>query len=145
MKLVIQKVKEASCSINDELKSSIKKGYMILVGIEEGDIKEKAAKLALKTSKLRIFEDGDGKLNLDIHQVKGSILSISQFTLLADCKKGNRPSFVKAMRGEEAKNLYLYFNECLRHENLIVEEGVFGADMQIGLINDGPTTIILEE
>lgn len=114
------------------------------MGFGLNDTRENAEKMAKKVSKLRVFEDDNGKMNLDIHQVGGSILSISQFTLLADPSSGNRPSFTGAMKGEESSKLYDYFNEELRKEGLVVKTGVFGADMKIDLINDGPVTIILE-
>ena len=114
------------------------------MGFGLNDTRENVDKMVKKVSKLRIFEDENGKMNLDIHQVKGSVLSISQFTLLADPTSGNRPSFTEAMKGEESTKLYDYFNEELRKEGLVVETGVFGADMKIDLINDGPVTIILE-
>ena len=117
---------------------------MVLVGMGQGDEKDIVEKFAQKVSKLRIFEDDNEKMNLSIHDVNGSILSISQFTLYADASKGNRPSFVNALEPNKAKELYLYFNECLRKENIIVEEGIFGADMKIDLLNDGPVTIILD-
>lgn len=144
MKLVIQRVKHASCTVDNNITGKCEKGYMILVGIGQDDTKEIVEKMASKVSKLRNFEDENGKINLSIHDVEGTILSISQFTLYADLSKGNRPSFVNAKNGQEAKELYLYFNECLRKENLHVEEGIFGADMKIDLLNDGPVTIIMD-
>ena len=144
MKLVIQRVKYASCTVDNKVTGKCDKGYMILVGIGIDDTKEIVSKLATKVSKLRIFEDENEKMNLSIHDVGGSVLSISQFTLYADSSKGNRPSFVNAKNGEAAKELYLYFNECLKNENLHVEEGIFGADMKVELLNDGPVTIILD-
>lgn len=144
MRLVIQRVKQASCVVEDKVTGSIENGFMILVGIKVSDTLKDVEKLANKVSKLRIFEDENGKMNLDIHSVNGKILSISQFTLYGDAKKGNRPSFTEAMNGEKAKEFYLYFNECLRKEGLIVEEGIFGADMKISLINDGPVTILID-
>ena len=144
MKLVIQRVKHASCTVDNNIVGKCDKGYMILVGIGQDDTKEIVSKFANKVSKLRIFEDENEKMNLSIHDVGGNILSISQFTLYADASKGNRPSFVNAKNGPEAKELYLYFNECLRNENIHVEEGIFGADMKIDLLNDGPVTIILD-
>jgi len=144
MRLVIQRVKYARCTIDNVVTGKCDKGYMILVGLTHTDTKEIVEKLATKVSKLRIFEDADEKMNLSIFDVNGSILSISQFTLYADATKGNRPSFVDAMKPDEAKELYLYFNECLRNLNIHTEEGVFGADMKIELLNDGPVTIILD-
>ena len=145
MKLVIQRVIEASCIINNEIYSSIGKGFMVLVGLGINDNKEIVYKMANKLSKLRIFEDENDKINKSLDDVNGSILSISQFTLYADTKKGNRPSFINALAGDKAKELYDYFNECLRELNIDVKTGVFGGDMKINLINDGPVTIIMEE
>jgi len=144
MRLVIQRVKHASCKVNDVITGSCKKGYMILVGMGHEDDESVVEKLALKVSKLRVFEDENDKMNLSIHDVEGSVLSISQFTLYADCAKGNRPSFTNAMEPQRAKELYLYFNACLRNENIHVEEGVFGADMKVELLNDGPVTILMD-
>ena len=144
MRMVVQRVKEASCTVEGKICGAISQGFMVLVGIGVGDDKETARKMALKLSKLRVFEDDGGKMNLDIYAVKGSILSISQFTLYADAAKGNRPSFTDAMKGEEANELYEYFNDCLRELDLEVETGIFGADMAVKLWNDGPVTVILD-
>ena len=144
MKLVIQRVSEASCTVDGTVTGSIGKGFMVLCGFGTDDNGQIAKRMAEKLSKLRIFEDEEGKINRSLYDVGGSILSISQFTLLADCRKGNRPSFTDALKGEEAKHLYDYFNECLRDLGLPVEEGIFGADMKISLINDGPVTIVLD-
>lgn len=144
MRLVIQRVQEASCVVEGKVTGSITKGFMILVGIKESDTIKEVEYLARKVSKLRIFDDEGGKMNLDIHQINGAILSISQFTLLAQTRKGNRPSFVEAKRGEEAIVLYEQFNHLLRQEGLTVQTGVFGADMKIHLVNDGPVTIVME-
>ena len=144
MKLVIQRVNHASCTVENNITGKIDIGYMILVGFGLNDDKSIVEKMAEKVSKLRIFEDEDGKINKSIFDVNGKILSISQFTLYADCKKGNRPSFTNALGGDKAIELYKYFNECLRKLNLEVEEGKFGADMKIELLNDGPVTIILD-
>ena len=144
MRLIIQRVENANCKVNENITGIIDTGYMILVGLGLNDNKDVVAKMAEKVSKLRIFSDENGKINLSIHDVKGKILSISQFTLYADCAKGNRPSFTNALGGQEAKELYLYFNECLRKLGIEVEEGIFGADMKIALLNDGPVTIILD-
>ena len=144
MRLVIQKVSEASCTVEGKITGQIENGYMVLVGIGLDDNEEIAEKMALKLSKLRIFDDEQGKINLSIYDVKGKILSISQFTLYADCHKGNRPSFTDALGGERALELYRYFNECLRKLDLEVEEGIFGAEMKIALVNEGPITIVLD-
>jgi len=144
MKLVIQRVSKASCTVDGNITGSINIGYMVLVGFGLNDEKSIVEKLATKMSKLRIFEDEEGKINKSIYDVGGKVLSISQFTLYADCSKGNRPSFTNALGGDKAIELYKYFNECLRNLNLEVEEGIFGADMKIELLNDGPVTIILD-
>ena len=118
---------------------------MVLVGVTEGDTKKEADLLAKKIAQMRVFEDAEGKMNLGLKDVSGAILSISQFTLYADCKKGNRPSFIKAARPETAEPLYDYFNELLRTRyGLQVETGRFGADMKVDFINDGPVTILLD-
>ncbi len=144
MRLVVQRVTEASCTVDDQITGKIGRGYMVLVGLGLTDKEETVEKMAVKLSKLRIFDDENGKINRSIHDVDGKILSISQFTLYADAKKGNRPSFTDALGGDRAKELYLYFNECLRNLSLEVEEGIFGADMKIALVNDGPVTVILD-
>ncbi|MBQ1810861.1 MAG: D-tyrosyl-tRNA(Tyr) deacylase [Erysipelotrichaceae bacterium] len=144
MRLTVQRVSEASCTVEGELISSIGQGYMVLVGFSVDDNEEIAKKMAQKLSKLRVFSDEQGKMNLDIHAVNGEILSVSQFTLYGDARKGNRPSFVRALGGPEAIKLYDYFNQCLREEGLQVKTGIFGADMKIALVNDGPVTIWLE-
>ena len=144
MKLVVQRVSEASCTVDNKITGKIGRGFMVLVGLGLGDTEETVEKMAVKLSKLRIFEDGNGKINRSIFDIDGKILSISQSTLYADAKKGNRPSFTDALGGEKAKDLYLYFNECLRKLSIEVEEGIFGADMKVALVNDGPVTIILD-
>lgn len=143
MRLVVQRVKEASVTIDNEVVGKINKGFLIYVGITDTDTEVEVEKLARKISGLRIFEDNEGKMNLDIMQVDGEILIISQFTLYADMKRGNRPSFIKAARPEHAIPLYEMFVSLLR-ENHHVEAGVFGADMKIHSINDGPVTIIYD-
>lgn len=144
MKVVLQKVSKASVSVEGNVLSEIKQGFMLLVGVKTGDTKAEADYLANKVSKMRVFEDQDDKMNLSIHDVKGEILSISQFTLLANTKKGNRPSFIEAARPVEATALYEYFNGKLREAGLTVAEGQFGAHMEVGLVNDGPVTIVLD-
>ncbi|MDH6367280.1 MULTISPECIES: D-aminoacyl-tRNA deacylase [unclassified Breznakia] len=144
MRVLIQRVKHASVTIDGALYSEIQQGYVLLVGITTDDTKEISEKLAKKVAQLRIFEDEDGKMNFDIQQVGGSILSISQFTLYADTKKGNRPGFSRAARPEQANPLYEMFNEQLRTHGLHVKTGVFGADMKVELCNDGPVTIMLD-
>lgn len=144
MKLVIQKVSHASCTVEGNITGKIGVGFMVLVGFTHTDDETITRKMAEKMSKLRIFEDENGKINKSIYDVGGSVLSISQFTLYANCKKGNRPSFDKAMPGNLSTKLYDYFNECLRDLGLTVETGIFGADMKIELLNDGPITIVLD-
>ena len=144
MRLVVQRVLEADCKVDNHITGSIDTGYMVLVGIGQKDDEKIVEKMAEKLSKLRIFSDENDKINLSIHDVGGRILSISQFTLYADCSKGNRPSFTDALGGERANELYRHFNKCLRNLGIEVEEGIFGADMKISLVNDGPVTIILD-
>ena len=144
MRLVVQRVSKAECKVEDHITGSIDVGYMVLVGLGVNDDEKIVGKMAEKLSKLRIFSDENDKINLSIHDVKGKILSISQFTLYADCAKGNRPSFTDALGGDKARELYRYFNECLRKLDIEVKEGIFGADMKISLTNDGPVTIILD-
>ena len=144
MRLVVQRVIEASCTIDNEIYSEIDKGFMVLVGLGINDNKEIVNKMANKLSKLRIFEDEEGKINKSLSDVGGSILSISQFTLYADTKKGNRPSYINAMRGEDSIKLYDLFNEELR-KFVKVETGKFGAEMIVNITNDGPVTIMLEK
>ena len=144
MRLVVQRVSKAECKVEDHITGSIDVGYMVLVGLGVNDDEKIVGKMAEKLSKLRIFSDENDKINLSIHDVKGKILSISQFTLYADCAKGNRPSFTEALGGDKARELYRYFNESLRKLDIEVEEGIFGADMKISLTNDGPVTIILD-
>lgn len=145
MRVVVQKVKRAAVSSNGKLINKINNGYYLLVGITHTDNEEIAYKLALKISKLRIFEDNEGKLNLSIKDVNGEILSISQFTLYADAKKGNRPSFVLAAKKDLALPLYNKFNEMLNELGIKTYEGQFGEYMEIDCVNDGPATILLEE
>ena len=144
MKAVVQRVSEASVSIEGQVISEIKQGFMILLGVKKGDTLEDADYLVRKIANLRVFEDESGKMNQAIKEKQGSILSISQFTLLANTKKGNRPSFVEAENPDEAKEMYHYFNEALRKQEIEVSEGKFGADMQVSLINDGPVTIVFD-
>ncbi len=144
MKLVVQRVTEASCTVDGKVTGSIGHGFMVLVGFGLEDDEATARKMAEKLSRLRIFDDEEGKINRSIFDVNGKILSISQFTLYANCCKGNRPSFTDALSGERAIRLYEYFNSCLRDLSLEVEEGIFGADMKISLVNDGPVTIVLD-
>lgn len=145
MRIVLQRVKSASVSIEGTVVGEIEQGFLLLVGVGPDDTRDDASYLARKIAGMRIFSDENGKMNLSINQVGGKILSVSQFTLFADTKKGNRPSFTGAASPEAANKLYEEFNEILRTEyGLIVETGEFGADMQISLVNDGPVTIILD-
>ncbi|MEE8808394.1 MAG: D-aminoacyl-tRNA deacylase [Lactimicrobium sp.] len=144
MRTVIQRVSEASVTIDGSVHGKIGRGYMILVGIADSDDETVVNKMADKIAKLRIFEDENGKMNLNLEQVSGSVLSISQFTLYADCRKGNRPSFSGAGKPDHAKKMYLYFNEVMRRYGFDVQEGIFGADMKVRLLNDGPVTIVLD-
>lgn len=144
MKFVIQRVKEASCTVEREVTGQIKKGFCVFIGVSNDDTKEIADKMIKKLIGMRIFEDENGKTNLALKDVGGSLLLISQFTLYADCKKGNRPSFINAGNPELANNLYEYIISECKKEIPTVEMGVFGADMKISLINDGPFTIVLD-
>ncbi|MDR2661314.1 MAG: D-tyrosyl-tRNA(Tyr) deacylase [Lactobacillaceae bacterium] len=144
MKVILQRVNSALVSVDNKIIEKIDKGFLLFVGIQKNDSNEEISYLANKISKIRIFEDQNFKMNLDIQNINGTILSISQFTLLADTKKGNRPSFSNAEIPEIAKKLYLDFNQKLRDYGLIVKEGIFGADMKILLENDGPVTIIFD-
>ncbi|MBL7159220.1 D-tyrosyl-tRNA(Tyr) deacylase [Candidatus Microgenomates bacterium] len=145
MKAVIQRVRSAKVTINHQIVGEIKKGLVILLGVKEGDIENQAKTLAKKIANLRIMSDKEDKMNLSVKDVGGEVLVVSQFTLLADCKKGNRPSFIKAAHPEFAKELYLKFIEELKNLGIKkVAVGEFGAIMDIHLINDGPVTIVLD-
>lgn len=144
MKLVIQRVTEASVSIEENCVGKIGRGYLVLLGVGEGDNEEIAEKMFEKMMKLRIFADEDGKTNCSIKDVKGELLIVSQFTLYADCRKGNRPSFIKAGKPDRAKELYEYFLQLAEERYGSCEHGEFGADMQVSLCNDGPFTIVLD-
>ena len=145
MRVVVQRVLSASCTIDGKLYSKIEKGYLLLVGFTHSDSIKEVKYLAKKIANLRVFEDENGKMNLSLKTVDGKILSISQFTLYADTKDGNRPAFINAMKPKEASELYDMFNEELRGYDIEVLTGVFGADMKINLVNDGPVTIIYDE
>lgn len=144
MRVVVQRVKHASVTIEGRIKGEIEQGFVLLVGIHEADTLREAEYLAKKIAQLRVFEDETGKMNRSLADVSGAILSISQFTLYAQTKKGNRPSFVKAARPEVANPLYEAFNQELRVHGIPVETGEFGADMDVALINDGPVTILYD-
>ena len=145
MRVVIQRTKEASVSVEGKVVGKIEKGFMILFGAKIGDTEKEAIYLAKKIAALRVFSDDNGKMNLSLSDIGGEILLISQFTLFADCKKGNRPSFILAEKPQLADKLYEIFNEeLLKNGVKKVEKGVFGADMQVNLLNDGPVTIIMD-
>lgn len=144
MRFLIQRVTEATVTIDQQVTGKIDKGFLVLIGISQNDTEEIAGKMVKKLLGLRIFEDADGKTNLDLKSVSGSLLLVSQFTLYADCKKGNRPSFVNAGAPDHANRLYEYIIELCRRENFPVETGRFGADMRVSLVNDGPFTVLLD-
>ena len=144
MRVVVQRVNKAQVTTDNEVVGKIKRGFLVLVGLREGDELDQVKKAADKIAKMRIFEDEDGKTNLSLKDVNGEILSVSQFTLLANTKKGNRPSFVEAMRPPKSKDLWENFNQELENRGFHVETGEFGADMQVSLENDGPFTIVLD-
>jgi len=144
MKFVIQRVTRAQVSVNNEVIGKIGKGFLVLVGIGKADDEKIADKLVQKLVNMRIFEDENGKTNLGLKDVNGELLIISQFTLYADCKKGNRPSFTEAGAPQDANRLYEYILEKCRAEIETVQHGEFGADMKVELLNDGPFTIILD-
>ena len=145
MRVVIQRCSRAEVRIDGEVVGQIGRGFMLLVGVTDGDTEREADLLAKKTAQMRVFEDAEGKMNLSLNDIGGAVLSISQFTLYADCRKGNRPSFIRAARPETAKPLYDYFNHVLREQyGLQVEAGRFGADMKVDFVNDGPVTILLD-
>lgn len=144
MKVVLQRSKQASVTVDGEIKGSIAAGVVLLVGVTQEDTEKDAAWLADKIVNLRIFEDESGKMNESLLDRGGSILSVSQFTLYGDCKKGRRPNFMKAAGGEQANTLYKMFNGFLREKGVHVETGIFGAMMDVSLVNDGPVTLILD-
>lgn len=144
MRAVVQRVSEASVAIDRQVVGEINQGFMILLGIHEEDTLKDVEYLVGKIAKLRVFEDEAGKMNRNIAAISGSVLSISQFTLYAETKKGNRPSFIKAAKPDIAISLYEAFNQGLQSEGIPVATGEFGADMKVSLINDGPVTIILD-
>ena len=144
MKFVIQRVKNASVDVEGQTVGKIDKGFLVLIGIAADDTKEIADRLVKKLVGLRIFEDENGKTNLSLADVGGSLLLVSQFTLYADCKKGNRPSFINAAKPDIAIPLYEYIIDECKKQVPIVEKGIFGADMKVSLLNDGPFTIIFD-
>ena len=144
MKLVIQRVTHASVTVDNNVIGKIGKGYMVLIGVSDTDTKEITDKMLDKMIKLRIFEDENGKTNLSLADVGGELLLISQFTLYANCKKGNRPSFIEAGSPDHANALYEYIIEKCKERVDVVEQGEFGAEMKVELLNDGPFTVILD-
>ena len=145
MKLVIQRVKRASVEVENKIVGKIEQGFLVLLGVGPEDTKEIADFLVQKLIKLRVFEDENEKMNLSLKDINGELLIVSQFTLYADCTSGNRPSFANAAKPDFANELYEYFISKCKEENIKVEHGIFGADMQVDLINDGPVTILLEK
>ena len=144
MRFIIQRVSEASVTVEDQTIGKIQKGFLVLIGVSDSDTQETADKLIKKMIGLRIFEDENGKTNLSLADVNGSLLLVSQFTLYANCKKGNRPSFIEAGDPKEARRLYEYIIDACKSHIPVVERGEFGADMKVSLINDGPFTIVLD-
>lgn len=144
MRVVVQRVKKASCLVDDNITGQIEKGFLLFIGFKSDDTKLESDKILKKVIGLRIFEDENGKMNKSLSDVKGEILAISQFTLYADCKHGNRPSFTQAMKYDQAISYYESFCKALEDNGYKVFRGIFGADMKIELINDGPVTIILD-
>ena len=144
MKIVIQRVSQASVKVSGEIVGEISQGLLLLVGIEENDEKEDAEWLSKKILDLRIFSDEEGKMNCSVKDINGEILCVSQFTLIADYKKGNRPSFIKAAKPEKAVPLFEYFKGLIKSSGLKTESGIFGADMKVCLLNDGPVTIVMD-
>lgn len=144
MRFVIQRVTHASVTVEERIAGKIEKGYLVLIGVADSDTKEIADKMIRKMLGLRIFEDENGKTNISLADVNGELLLVSQFTLYADCKKGNRPSFVKAGKPDMANEMYEYIVEKCREQVDKVETGSFGADMKVELLNDGPFTIMLD-
>ena len=146
MRAVIQRVTSASVTVEGKVVGSIEKGLLILLGAGKEDTKQNVEEIFKKIKQLRIFPDDNGKMNLSIKEIEGQVLIVSQFTLYANCQRGNRPSFTEAAPPEEAKKLYEYFIQLCKEENFSkVETGIFGADMKVSLVNDGPVTVILEK
>ena len=145
MRLVVQRVKKASVEVDKKIVGKIDSGFLVLIGIKKGDTKEQADYLVKRLCNLRIFTDENDKMNLSLKDVNGKLLIVSQFTLYGDCTQGNRPSFIEAAKPEEAIPLYEYFCEQCQLNNIEVQKGIFGADMKVELLNDGPVTILLEK
>ena len=144
MKIVLQRVNSASVEVDGKICGEIQKGYLIFLGVGHDDTEQDCERLAEKIIKLRIFSDENGKINLSLVDVGGHLLIVSQFTLYADCRKGNRPNFIQAGSPEKAENLYNYFVGYCRNKGIKTETGIFGADMKVSLCNDGPFTMIIE-
>jgi D-tyrosyl-tRNA(Tyr) deacylase len=144
MRIVLQRVNSASVTVEGNICGKIGKGYLVLLGVGQGDSEEDCRRLADKIINLRIFSDENDKINLSLGDVDGDLLVVSQFTLYADCRKGNRPNFIQAGKPDEAERLYNYFTEYCRSKGKHVETGIFGADMKVNLENDGPFTVVLE-
>lgn len=144
MKAVLQRVSSAEVAVDGKVCGKINTGYLVLLGIGDSDTENEVRKLADKIINLRIFSDENDKINLSLAQVEGELLVVSQFTLYADCRKGNRPNFIQAAKPDTAERLYNYFIEYCRQKGNHVETGIFGADMKVSLLNDGPFTVILE-
>lgn len=144
MKVVVQRVKEANVKVEGNVIGEISEGLMLLIGIDENDENDDADWLVKKIVDLRIFSDEDGKMNLSVKDISGEILCISQFTLLSDYKKGNRPSYIKAAKPDKAIPMFEYFKEEIKKSGLKIESGIFGADMKVSLLNDGPVTLVLD-
>jgi D-aminoacyl-tRNA deacylase len=144
VRVLVQRVEEAAVSVSAEVVGAIGAGFLVLVGVAPDDTRETARKLAAKTARLRVFDDEDGLMNLSLADVGGEVLAVSQFTLYADIRRGNRPSFTDAAPPEQGAELYLAYVEELRAEGVRVATGAFGAHMRVSLVNDGPVTILLE-
>ena len=145
MKVLVQRVKEANVKVENKIVGSIEKGFLVFIGITHTDTKEIADYMVKKVCNLRVFEDKNGKMNLSLKEVGGKLLIVSQFTLYANTENGNRPSFTEAAKPDIANKLYEYFCKKCKENNISVEKGIFGADMKVELINDGPVTIILDK
>ena len=144
MRAVIQRVSSASVTVDGNVVGQIGVGFLVLLGVRRGDTRDDAAYLARKIAKLRVFNDASGKINLSLLEVDGAVLAVSQFTLYADTRGGNRPSFIEAAAPDDGKRLYEQFCELLRDESIEVQQGIFQTDMKVALVNDGPVTIIID-
>ena len=144
MRAVIQRVKSSSVKVEEEVVGQIGQGFLVLLAVHKDDTEEKIAKIAEKIANLRVFEDSEGKFNLYLKDVQGSILAVSQFTLYGNCEKGNRPSFIEAARPEKAEDYYNKFVQTLKEKGINTETGRFQTFMEVSIINDGPTTIIID-